>query len=172
MRTETQVMIDLRYFLKQALKSIGQNWEVLQSFQPTKGNYNNPYLLMHRLNNVYIGQLQQNSYDKRKSGQLKVSSFQIDAYKKRLNTDTADTIQGEDVLEFVRNWFMSDVCSKELREKGYNVFRIGNIVSAIFETENDTWQIAPNFTIELAYKQDYGEEVSAITSAEGKLVGI
>ena len=173
MITENKVFTDLIGFINTAIAKLGvTGWAVLQSYQPTKGNYPQPYILVHKLNNVFIGQLQQNSVNNAKSGQLKQVSFQIDAYKKRLPTDTADTLTGGDVLEFVRNWFMSDAAQVSLRQKGYNVFRCGEIINAQFETEMDTWQIAPNFTLDLTYKQTYIEETSSITSADGTLIGI
>lgn len=173
MITQTQVMVDLISLLNTALKKLGTTeFTVLQSYQPTKGNFNRPYLLVHRLNDTYIGQLQQNSVDSRNSGQLKQASFQIDAYKKRLPTDPVEELTSGDVLEFVRNWLMSDSAQKLLREKGYNVFRVGQLNQNYFETETDTFQINPNFTLDLAYKQTYAEETSVITSADGTLIGI
>lgn len=173
MITENQVMVDLIALIKLPLLKLGvTDWAVLQNYQPTKGNYPSPYILVHRLPTTYIGQLQQNSVDNTKSGQLKQASFQLDAYKKRLPTDTAQTLSGGDVLEYVRNWFMGDDAAKQLRAKGYNVFRVGQMNQNYFETETDTFQINPNFVLDLAYKQTYAEETSVITSADGTLVGI
>lgn len=173
MITENQVMIDLIGFINAALKKLNvTGWSVLQSFQPTKGNYPQPYILVHKLSNTFVGQLQQNSVDSTKSGQLKQATFQIEAYKKRLPTDTYQTLTGGDVLEYVRNWFMGDAAQKALRAKGYNVLRVDGIVNPQFETETDTWQISPNFTLDLMYKQTYSEETSSITSADGILIGI
>ena len=170
---ENQVITDLIALIKIPLGDLKlSDWAVLQNYQPTKGNYPGPYILVHRLPTTYIGQLQQNSVDNTKSGQLKQASFQLDAYKKRLPTDTADTLTGGDVLEYIRNWFMGDKAQKELRKKNYNVFRVGQMNQNYFETDTDTFQINTNFVLDLAYKQTYAEATSVITSADGTLVGI
>lgn len=173
MITENQVITDLIVFIKIALTKLQvSGWLVLQNYQPTKGNIETPYILIHKLTNVFIGQLQQNSVDETKSGQLKQASFQIEAYKKRLPTDTAATITGGDALEFIRNWFMSDEAQKILRKKGYNVFRVAQLENPYFETETDTWEVAPHFVLDLAYKQTYAQKTSVITSADGKLIAV
>lgn len=173
MKTENQVYADLIGFINTALSSEGiSGWNVLQSYQQTRGNFPSPYILIHKLVNTFIGQLQQNSVDSTKSGQLKQVSFQIDGYKKRLPTDKEDTLSGGDVVEVIRNWFMSDEAQKILRSKGYNVFRVGQVNHAYFETETDVYQVNPNFTLDLTYKQKYGKETSAISGAVGNLEGI
>ena len=145
-------------------------WSVLQNYQPTKGNYNRPYVLVHKLSETPIGQLQVCSFNPTNGGQIFQLTYQLDAVCFRKPSDTAETLTSTDVLKQIRNWFMSDAAAQALRQAGYNVFRIGQIVTPPFLTETDTFQINPNFTLDLVYKQQYEQEISAITSAVENII--
>lgn len=166
---ENQIWTDLIGFINTAMTGI-TGWSVLQNYQPTKGNYNRPYVLVHKLSETPIGQLQVCSFNPTNGGQIFQLTYQLDAVCFRKPSDTAETLTSTDVLKKIRNWFMSDAAAQALRQAGYNVFRIGQIVTPPFLTETDTFQINPNFTLDLVYKQQYEQEISAITSAVENII--
>lgn len=169
--TDNQVTADLIALIKTGLDGYA-DWPVLQSYQPTKGHYARPYILLHRLGETLIGQMQVCSFKPENGGQIVQSTWQIDAVRyASVNDDTA-TIGAGDVLKRLRNWFMSDAAAQALRQAGYNVLRIGQIATPPFLTETDTFQINPNFTLDLVYKQNYEQETSAVTQAVETLIGV
>lgn len=169
--TDNQVTADLIALIKTGLEGYA-DWPVLQSFQPTKGNYARPYILLHRLGETLIGQMQVCSFKPENGGQIVQSTWQIDAVRyASVNDDTA-TIGAGDVLKRLRNWFMSDAAAQTLRAKGYNVLRIGQLVTPPIETETETFQILPNFTLDLIYKQPYQQQTPDITSAQPNIKGV
>lgn len=169
--TDNQVTADLIALIKTGLDGYA-DWPVLQSYQSTKGNYARPYILLHRLGETLIGQLQVCSFKPENGGQIVQSTWQIDAVRyASVNDDTA-TIGAGDVLKRLRNWFMSDAAAQTLRAKGYNVLRIGQLVTPPVETETKTFQILPNFTLDLIYKQPYQQQTPDITSAQPNIKGV
>lgn len=168
---ENQIWVDIIGFINTAMTGI-TGWSVLQNYQPTKGNYNRPYVLVHKLSETPIGQLQVCSFNPSNAGQIFQITYQVDAVCYRKYSDTAETVTSMDVLKQIRNWFMSDAAAQALRQAGYNVFRIGQIVTPPFLTETDTFQINPNFTLDLVYKQNYEQETSAVTQAAENLIGV
>lgn len=166
---ENQIWTDLIGFINTAMTGI-TGWSVLQNYQPTKGNYNRPYVLVHKLSETPIGQLQVCSFNPTNGGQIFQLTYQLDAVCFRKPSDTEETLTSMDVLKQIRNWFMSDAAAQTLRQAGYNVFRISQIVTPPFLTETDTFQINPNFTLDLVYKQQYEQEISAITSAVENII--
>lgn len=169
--TDNRVLADLIGFIKSALANFPE-WEVLQSFQPTRGNYRRPYVLLHRLTETFIGQLQRNSFAPEKGGQIIQTTWQIDAVRYAQITDGPETLTAGDVLKLIRNWFMSDTAAVALRAKGYNVLRVGEIITPPIDTENETWQILPNLTLDLIYKQTYEQHTPQVTSAQPTIKGV
>ena len=112
------------------------------------------------------------SFKPENGGQIVQSTWQIDAVRyASVNDDTA-TLGAGDVLKRLRNWFMSDAAAQQLRAKGYNVLRVGQIVTPQIETETETFQILPNFTLDLIYKQPYQQQTPDITSAQPNIKGV
>lgn len=171
MKTDNQVTADLITFIKAGLDGL-VDWPVLQSYQPTRGHYQRPYILVHRLGETLIGQLQVCSFQPEHGGQLVQSTWQIDAVRYAQVSDTTDTIGAGDALKRLRNWLMSDEAARQLRAKGYNVLRVGQIVTPPVDTDTETFQILPNFTLDLIYKQTYEQQTPDITSAQITLKGV
>lgn len=171
MKTDNQITADLITFIKAGLAGFAP-WPVLQSYQPTRGHYPRPYILVHRLGETLIGHLQVCSFKPEDGGQLVQSTWQIDAVRYAQVTDTTDIIGAGDALKRLRNWLMSDEAARQLRAKGYNVLRVGQIVTPAIDTDTDTFQILPNFTLDLIYKQTYEQQTPDITSAKPIIKGV
>ncbi|MGN0016197.1 MAG: phage gateway protein [Candidatus Avelusimicrobium sp.] len=169
--TDNQVTADLIALIKTGLSGFAP-WQVVQSYQPTRGHFSRPYILIHRLGETALGYLQTCSFKPENGGQIIQSTWQIDAVRYSRVQDDVTTPGAGDVLKRLRNWFMSDAAARELRAKGYNVLRVGEIATPQIETETETFQILPNFTLDLIYKQTYEQQTPDITSAKSIIKGV
>ena len=73
---ENRIWADVIGFINTAMTGI-TGWSVLQNYQPTKGNYSRPYVLVHKLSETPIGQLQICSFNPSNAGQVFQITYQV-----------------------------------------------------------------------------------------------
>lgn len=179
MITTNQIYKDLIQMIKTALTSYGLNWQVIQSYQQTMGNLKPPFIMLHRLTASNYGW--QYGKDKRivnEDGtkqdvhvetQIEVIRFQIEAYRDRKATDTAETITATDVIRLVARWFMSDTGIDAVQAKGYQTFRISKVFEEYYKAVNDIYQVNPHFHLDLVTKQEDVTSSQTIDLAIGEV---
>lgn len=173
---ENQIWSDMHDFLLAALAYWGvAGWTVTRDFQPTKGNFNAPYLLIHRLFNTTNGTLQQ--YDRVEDGalmhetaQLEEITFQVDAVKFRRPGYPQDATSA-DVLNKIRLWFNGPGVDV-LKNKQYSAFLVKQVNEPFFETENDTFEKNPNLQIELVVRQSDKRPEPSVESWNPTIKGV
>lgn len=172
-QTENQTWQKIITLVNMALTKAGiTGWAVLQNYQPSQGTYTKPHVLIHKLMETYIGHLQNPSFKSTGGGQLTQWTLQIDAIRDREETDSADVMNGADVLQYIRFYFLSDEGARELRDQGFNVFFINQAPEAQFKTENETYQLDPNITVNLVFKQNYEQPAAAIRAVNPTIKGV
>lgn len=162
MLTVNQIYKDLITLTKTALQSQGLNWQVIQAYQQTMGNFQPPFVMVHRLTTSNYGF--QHSKDKTVNEQgveipkhteiqKEIQTYQIEACYRRSSKETASTITGADVVRVIARWFMGDVGLQAIRDKGYDVLRITDVAEEYYKDVNDKFQVNPHFKMQLVVEQ-------------------
>lgn len=167
-----QIYKDLITMIQTALTSNGLNWQVIQNYQQTMGNLKAPFIMLHRLTSTNYGW--QYGKDKTVDGQhihtenqIEEMVFQIEAYKPRSKNETANTITGADVVRLLACWFMSEVGLKAIRDKGYDVLRITDVVEEYYKEVNEVYQVNPHFKMRITALQTDNYQTNTIKGVIG-----
>lgn len=178
MLTVNQIYKDLIAMIGTALQSQSLNWQVIQTYQQTMGNLKAPFIMLHRLSSsnygfqygkdytVTVGQTKQHKHSE---NQIEILKFQIEAYKPRSPKDKADTITGADVVRMIARWFMSDTGIQAIRDKGYNVLRITDVVEEYYKEVNEIYQVNPHFKMDLVALQTDITPANVISGFTGQI---
>lgn len=181
MLTVNQIYKDLIALIKTALTSQGLNWQVIQTYQQTMGNFQPPFVMLHRLTTSNYGF--QYSKDKTVSeqgveipkhteNQVEIQTYQIEACYRRKANDNVSTITGADVVRIIARWFMSDTGIQEVRSKGYNILRISEVAEEYYKQVNDIYQVNPHFRLELVALQTDEAPANKIDGFIGKVKAV
>lgn len=160
MITTNQIYKDLIAMIKTVLDQQHLSWQIIQAFQLSMGNFKPPFIMLHRLTATNYGWQYGtdetiNNEDVHTENQLEILKFQIEAYRPREKKDTTNTITATDVVRIIASWFMSPEGLKAVRDKGYDVLRVTEVVEEYYKEVNDVYQVAPHFKLELIAKQTY-----------------
>lgn len=178
MLTVNQIYKDLISLIKTALQSNGLNWQVIQAYQQTMGNFEPPYVMLHRLTTTNygfqygkdytttVGQTKQHKYSE---NQIEIQSYQIEAKYHRTPTDNYATITGADVVRLLARWFMSEVGIAKLREKGYGILRITDVAEEYYKDVHDIYQVNPHFRMDIVALQSDESPSNIIADFDGKI---
>lgn len=158
MLTVNQIYKDLIALTKTALQSQGLNWQVIQTYQQTMGNFQPPFVMLHRLTTTNYGFQFGKDKDiagspKHTENQVEIQTYQIEACYRRKPSDNYTTITGADVVRIIARWFMSDAGIQAVREKGYNILRITEVAEEFYTEVNDIYQVNPHFKMQLVALQ-------------------
>lgn len=158
MLTVNQIYKDLIALTKTALQSQGLNWQVIQAYQQTMGNFQPPFVMLHRLTTTNYGFQFGKDKDvagspKHTENQVEIQTYQIEACYRRKSSDNYTTITGADVVRIIARWFMSDAGIQAVREKGYNILRITEVSEEFYTEVNDIYQVNPHFKMQLVALQ-------------------
>lgn len=162
MLTVNQIYKDLIALTKTALQSQGLNWQVIQTYQQTMGNFQPPFVMLHRLTTSNYGfqygkdkTISSNNIEipKHTENQIEIQTYQIEACYRRKSNETNATITGADVVRIIARWFMSDTGIQAVREKGYNILRISEVAEEYYPDVNENFQVNPHFRMQLVALQ-------------------
>lgn len=154
MITVNQIYKDLISLIKIALQSQNLNWQVIQTYQQTMGNLKPPYVMLHRLTTSNYGfQYGKDIDTKHTENQIEIQSYQIEAVFNRKSSDNSSTITGADVARILARWFMSDIGIQSVREKGYEILRISEVMEEYYKNVSDIYQVNPHFKMDLVCLQ-------------------
>lgn len=177
MLTVNQIYKDLIAMIKTALQSQNLNWQVIQTYQQTMGNLEPPFIMLHRLTATNYGFQYGKDYtlaneSKHSENQIEILKFQIEAYRPRGAKDKVNTITAADVVRILSRWFMSDTGIQAVREKGYNVLRVTEVVEEYYKEVSDKYQVNPHFKMELVTLQTDTSQAKVIDKPIGKVIEV
>lgn len=181
MLTVNQIYKDLIAMIKSALQSQNLNWQVIQTYQQTMGNLKPPFIMLHRLTTSNYGF--QYSKDKTVSeqgveipshteNQVEIQTYQIEACYRRNTKDTVSTITGADVVRIIARWFMSDIGTKALRDKGYDILRISEVAEEYYPDINEKFQVNPHFRMQLVALQTDETQTNKLDGFIGEIKAV
>lgn len=168
MKTEATQWQDILSILNVALSKMGiAGVSVVRNYQPTKGNFNRPYLMVHRLftNSIaYVGSKTtiENGEAKKTLKEIQEIHYQIDSIKKAEPGNTA-ALTAFDIARLVKLWLNSAEGGAYIRNLGYGNLRAGDIRQPDFINENEVWETNPNFDLILICENDF--------KTDGKVIG-
>ena len=174
MLTVNQIYKDLIALTKTALQSQSLNWQVIQTYQQTMGNFQPPFVMLHRLTTSNYGfqfgkDKTVNNTPKHNENQIEIQTYQIEAcYRRKLN-ETNTTITGADVVRIIARWFMSDTGTQAVRKKGYNILRISEVAEEYYQDVNENFQINPYFRMQLVALQTDETNTNKIDGFAGNI---
>lgn len=181
MLTVNQIYKDLIALTKTALQSQGLNWQVIQTYQQTMGNFKPPFVMLHRLTTSNYGfqfgkdkTVTQNGVHipKHTENQIEIQTYQIEACYRRSPKETVATITGADVVRVIARWFMSDAGIQAVREKGYNILRISEVAEEYYTEVNDIYQVNPHFKMQLVALQTDETNANKINGFIGNIIEV
>lgn len=158
MITTNHIYKDLISIIQTVLSENKLNWQIIQSYQLSMGNFKPPFIMLHRLTATnygwqfgkdYTEEEERTKIHKHTENQIEIIKFQIEAYRPRQQKDNVNTISATDVVRLIARYFMSEAGIQAVREKGYEVFRITEVVEEYYKEVNDVYQVAPHFKLEL-----------------------
>lgn len=170
MLTVNQIYKDLIEMIKVALQNNGLSWQVIQSYQQTMGHFQAPFIMLHRLTATNYGfQYGKDKNNEHTENQIEILKFQIEAYKPRNPKDGVNTITAADVVRVIARYFMGDAGLKAVRDKGYNVLRVTEVVEEYYKEVNEIYQVNPHFKLDLVTLQTDTTEAKKISGFDGTI---
>lgn len=168
MKTEAMQWRDILNILNLALSEMNvQGVSVVRNFQPSKGHFPRPHLLVHRLftkSIAYVGEktLIENGAPVKILKEIQEIHYQIDAIKKAEPGNT-EALTAFEIARLVKLWLNSTGGGAYIRSLGYGNLRAGDIRQPDFINENDVWETNPNFDLILICENDF--------KTDGKIIG-
>ena len=177
MITTNQIYKDLISIIQTVLSENKLNWQIIQSYQLSMGNFKPPFIMLHRLTATNYGwqfgkDYTENSQHKHTESQIEILKFQIEAYRPRQLRDNVNTISATDVIRLIARYFMSQAGIEAVRAKGYETFRISEVVEEYYKEVNDVYQVAPHFKLELKTLQTDTYEAHTIGGFTGNVKAV
>jgi len=158
-KSENQIYADIIGFINGALSTLDiQGWQVLQLKQPVKLTTIKPTIYVTCTNKNRRG-WQQRLYPitenelKIKEGFTQEIDVQISALKRRELSDTVDTLNSADVLEYLKTYMLNPYALQDLRALGYTIYQPSNIQSPDFFDDSDNFEFMPFFNVTFILKQ-------------------
>lgn len=168
MKTEAIQWRDILNILNLALLKMNiKGVNVVRSYQPSKGHFPRPHLLVHRLftdSIAYVGEktIIENGAPVKILKEIQEIHYQIDAIKKAEPGNT-EALTAFEIARLVKLWLNSPGGGAYIRSLGYGSLRAGDIRQPDFLNENDVWETNPNFDLILICENDF--------KTDGKIIG-
>lgn len=168
MKTEAMQWRDILNILNLALSEMNvQGVSVFRSYQPSKGHFPRPHLLVHRLftkSIAYVGEktVIEEGKPKKILKEIQEIHYQIDAIKKAEPGNT-EALTAFEIARLVKLWLNSPGGGAYIRRLGYGNLRAGDIRQPDFINETDVWETNPNFDLILICENDF--------KTDGKIIG-
>ena len=159
LRTENQVYKDIIGFINSALSSLGiTGWGVMQLKQPVKLTEIKQTIYVTCTNKNRRGWQQRlypvtNRELKLREGFIQEVDVQISALKRRELTDTVNTLNSADVLEYIKTYMLNLDSLMTLRTLGYTIYQPSNIQTPDFFDDSDNFEFMPFFNVTFIYDQ-------------------
>ena len=155
-KSENAIYADIIGFINNALDISG--WQVMQLKQPVKLTEIKPTIYVTCTNKNRHG-WQQRLYPKTAQGLKLQEGFiqeidvQISALRRRDLSDTVDTLNSADVLEYIKTYMLTLYSLQDLRALGYTIYQPSNIQSPDFFDDSENFEFMPFFNVTFILKQ-------------------
>lgn len=158
-KSENQIYADIIGFINSSLTALDiTGWQVMQLKQPVKLTEIKPTIYVTCTNKNRRG-WQQRLYPKTAQGLKLQEGFiqeidvQISALRRRELSDTVDTLNSADVLEYIKTYMLNLYSLQDLRALGYTIYQPSNIQSPDFFDDSDNFEFMPFFNVTFILKQ-------------------
>lgn len=158
-KSENQIYADIIGFINSSLTALDiTGWQVMQLKQPVKLTEIKPTIYVTCTNKNRRG-WQQRLYPKTAQGLKLQEGFiqeidvQISALRRRELSDTVDTLNSADVLEYIKTYMLNLYSLQDLRALGYTIYQPSNIQSPDFFDDSDNFEFMPFFNVIFILKQ-------------------
>lgn len=158
-KSENQIYSDIIGFINNSLKDLEINgWQVMQLKQPVKLTEIKPTIYVTFTNKNRRGWQQRiypvvNQELKIKDGFIQEIEVQISALRRRELSDTIDTLNSADVLEYIKTYMLNLYSLQDLRKLGYTIYQPSNIQSPDFFDDSDNFEFMPFFNVTFILNQ-------------------
>lgn len=177
-KSENQIYADIIGFINTSLTALDiQGWQVLQLKQPVKLTDIEPTIYVTLTNKNRRG-WQYRNYPKtvtelkRKDIFKQEIDVQISALRRRDLTDTVDTLNSADILEYLKTYFLNPYSIQDLRKIGYEIYQPSNIQSPDFFDDSDNFEFMPFFTVTFILEQSLESAQAVINGYTFKAKGV
>ena len=158
-KSENAIYADIIGFINNALTALDiSGWQVMQLKQPVKLTEIKPTIYVTCTNKNRRG-WQQRLYPKTAQGLKLQEGFiqeidvQISALRRRDLSDTVDTLNSADVLEYIKTYMLNLYSLQDLRALGYTIYQPSNIQSPDFFDDSENFEFMPFFNVTFILKQ-------------------
>lgn len=167
-KSENQIYADIIGFLNHSLSVLGtwfpdynfSEWQVLQLNQPVKLTEITPTIWVSLTNKNrrgwqyrnYKGYGEQEDFKQTQRFKQEILC-QISALRERQLTDTTDTLNSADVLEYLKSYLLKDDGLTYIRQKGYTVYQPLEIQKPTFQNDSDNFEFMPFFQVTFILEQ-------------------
>ncbi len=158
-KSENQIYSDIIGFINNSLKDLDiKGWQVMQLKQPVKLTEIKPTIYVTFTNKNRRGWQQRiypvvNQELKIKDGFIQEIEVQISALRRRELSDTIDTLNSADVLEYIKTYMLNLYSLQDLRKLGYTIYQPSNIQSPDFFDDSDNFEFMPFFNVTFILNQ-------------------
>lgn len=174
-KPENQIYIDIIKFTNDALKDLNiTGWQVLQLKQPIKLTDIEPTIYITATTKSRRG-WQFRRYNDTTQGYKRTDAFieqvdvQFSALRRRKLTDTAETLNSADVLEYLKTYFLNPYAIQEMRSKGYRYYQPSEVQTPDFFDDSDNFEFMPFFSVVFILDQSLISPQNYIDSYKYKL---
>lgn len=179
LKTKNQIYKDFKTFIETALKAFNiTGWEVKRLEQVIKTEDLKPCVFIQVLNKKQTGaQYRENirdileetpDYNKQYFVKNEIT-IRFSASRRELLTDTAQTFNGFDVLELIKNYFQSaDTGVSMFKNAGYAQYKPSEIQPQSFNNDDENIQFLPFFDCVYVYTDSWKNGINKIDEVEEK----
>lgn len=176
-KTENQIWADLNDLLTEALAYWNiEGWQIARSYQPTKGNFPPPILLLRLMSSGPVG-TEERTYHILDDELIRRSKlwenwiFRVEAIKKRIPGKPERTTS-LDVLGCIRQWFNAPEGAEAVRKLGYNALLVNISPVPEFLTDSEVYEVAPYIELNLFLQQTHERNTPAATVGDVIIKGV
>ena len=172
-KNKNKIYKDIILMVNQALNNFNiVGWDIIQLFQPIKQTSLKPTLYIQILNQKNYGwqfsdDLMENNEYIHKEQYIQQFDIKISAFLRRKATDTLDTLNSSDLLEYIKSYFLSQKGIRYARGLGYNIFNPVQIDNTDLVDDSDNFEFLPSLTFTLTINQSWNSPQNTISKING-----
>lgn len=172
LKTKNQIYADFKSFVEAALFEFSiNNWEVKKLHQVIKTEDLKPYIYIQILRKnqkgtQYRKNLSENDIYYKKYSAKQEIQVRFSATRRERLQDTTETLNGLDILEYVKNYLQSDDGITMLAAKGYAQYRATNVQEQSFTNDDENIQLMSYFDCEYLYTDEWQKQIQKLDKVE------
>lgn len=183
-KPENQIYADIIGFVNNTLTILSEwfpnynfsEWQVLQLNQPVKLTEIKPTIWVSCTTKNRRGWQYRNYEGYQPEQEFKQTNkfkheiqVQFSALRSRLISDTVNTLNSADVLEYLKSYMLNPLALKTLRDLGFTIYQPSEVQTPDFFNDSDNFEFMPFFTTTFIIEQSFVRPQNEIDSIEYKL---